>query len=129
MHAPILLGRTKFCQPGYGTACGRCRDQDERFNRARAQEQEARGTGRHRAFGGMPPRPVEVTARRRRGHEPGQDAPAISAGLDAPLPPLPLLLSVFSFCTCTGPWLGSNHEKKCDDDMPVLRSLRCALRA
>jgi hypothetical protein len=42
-HAHILLGRTKFCQPGYG-----------------AQEQEARGTGRHRAFGGMPPH--------RRGH-------------------------------------------------------------
>jgi hypothetical protein len=45
----------KFCQPGYGAADGRRRDQDERFNRARAQEQEARGTGRHRAFGGMPP--------------------------------------------------------------------------
>jgi hypothetical protein len=60
-HAHILLGRTKFCQPGYGAAYGRCRDQDERFNRARAQEQEARGTGRHRAFfGGMPPH--------RRGH-------------------------------------------------------------
>ena len=55
-HAHILLGRTKFCQPGYGAAYGRRRDQDERFNRARAQEQEARGTGRHRAFGGMPPR-------------------------------------------------------------------------
>jgi hypothetical protein len=55
-HAHILLGRTKFCQPGYGAAYGRRRDQDERFNRARAQEQEARGTGRHRAFGGMPRR-------------------------------------------------------------------------
>jgi hypothetical protein len=51
-HAHILLGlgRTKFCQPGYGAAHGRRRDQDERFNRARAQEQEARDTGRHRAF-------------------------------------------------------------------------------
>jgi hypothetical protein len=37
-------------------AYGRRRDQDERFNQARAQKQEARGTGRHRAFGGMPPR-------------------------------------------------------------------------
>jgi hypothetical protein len=33
-HAHILLGRTKFCQPGYGAAYG---DQDERFSRARAQ--------------------------------------------------------------------------------------------
>jgi hypothetical protein len=35
-HARILLGHTKFCQPGYGAAYGRRRDQDERFNRARA---------------------------------------------------------------------------------------------
>jgi hypothetical protein len=27
-HAHILLGRTKFCQPGYGAAHGRRRDQD-----------------------------------------------------------------------------------------------------
>jgi hypothetical protein len=40
----------------YGATYGRRRDQDERFNRARAQEQEARGTGRDRVFGGMPPR-------------------------------------------------------------------------
>jgi hypothetical protein len=59
-HTSLLLGRTKFCQPGYGAAYGRRRDQDERFNQARAQEQEAWGTGRHRAFGGMPPH--------RRGH-------------------------------------------------------------
>ena len=39
-----------------GAAYGRRRDQDERFNRARAQDQEARGTGRNRAFGGMPSR-------------------------------------------------------------------------
>jgi hypothetical protein len=44
------LGRKK------AAVYGRRRDQDERFNRARAQEQDARGTGRHRAFGGMPPR-------------------------------------------------------------------------
>jgi hypothetical protein len=61
------FGRTRFCQqPGYGAAYGttvllyitygRRRDHHERFNRARAQEQEARGTGRHRAFGGIPPR-------------------------------------------------------------------------
>jgi hypothetical protein len=57
-HAHILLGRTKFCQLGYGVAYGRHRDQDERLNRARAQEIEARGAGRHRhqAFGGMPTR-------------------------------------------------------------------------
>jgi hypothetical protein len=29
-HAHILLGRTKFCQPGRGAAHGRRRDQDER---------------------------------------------------------------------------------------------------
>ena len=59
-HAHILLGRTKFCQPGYGaarrTGGAETKTSDsigpERFNRA----QEARGTGRHRAFGGMPPR-------------------------------------------------------------------------
>jgi hypothetical protein len=45
---PYLLD--EFCQPGHGAAYGRRRDQDERFNRARAQDQEARGTGRHRAL-------------------------------------------------------------------------------
>jgi hypothetical protein len=74
-HAHILLGRTKFCQPGHGAAYGRRLDQDERFNRARAQEQEARGTGRHRAFwlvacppaGGASSWLGWVTARRRGG--------------------------------------------------------------
>jgi hypothetical protein len=31
-HAHILLGCTKFCQPGYGAAYGRRRDQDGRSN-------------------------------------------------------------------------------------------------
>jgi hypothetical protein len=43
-HSPWAHGAaTNFCQPGYGAAYGRRRDQDERFIRARAQEQEARG--------------------------------------------------------------------------------------
>ena len=51
-HAHILLGRTKFCQPGYGAAYGRRRDQDERFNRARASGAGTRGTG-HREIPGI----------------------------------------------------------------------------
>jgi hypothetical protein len=46
----ILLGRTKFCQPGYGVAYGRRKDQDERFNRARAQEHQE-DTGHREAPG------------------------------------------------------------------------------
>jgi hypothetical protein len=45
---------------------GRHRDQDERFNRARVQEQEARGTGRHRVFGGTPPRRWACGTRKKR---------------------------------------------------------------
>jgi hypothetical protein len=61
--AALPTGRTKFCQPGYGAAYGRRRDQDARFNRARAQHQhqvhqEARGAVGHRAFGGAPPPPL-----------------------------------------------------------------------
>jgi hypothetical protein len=57
----ILLGRTKLiCQPDYGAAYGRRRDQDERFSRAQAQEQGGRGTGRHRTFAGSAPLPVEI---------------------------------------------------------------------
>jgi hypothetical protein len=59
LSSPNKIKRRSFAsraKPGYGAAYGRRRDQDERFNRARAQEQEARGTGRNRAFGGMPSR-------------------------------------------------------------------------
>jgi hypothetical protein len=113
-YAHILLGRrTKFCQPSYGAAYGRRRDQDERFNRARAQEQEARGTGRHRAFGGIPPRrsPVELLAglagwRRVVGHE--SDRPH-RTGKTERAPSAGLLGCV---CACVAAGLNLGRRKK-----------------
>jgi hypothetical protein len=54
-HAHTLLGRSKFCQPGYGAAYGRCRDQDGRSNprcKMRGAIELGRRDKRHEAPGG-----------------------------------------------------------------------------